>query len=188
MLALGLSACVCDAPPIDLPDGGEQRDGGASDGGPLPGTCVPSQCAVVDAGAGCLPSCIAESCVTECPGTRSCEVLDAGRCLACAGAEVRCAPGSCPPRTHCTFTIEQSSCTGLLDDGVRGSVEVLADCRHVMTTDAGVLGAWFELDTGEAIANVPRLGGYCIARDLFTGAPRTKFYCPFCSFVTLGCD
>lgn len=89
---------------------------------------------------------------------------------------------------RCSFGVAGSTCTGLLDDGAALSVETQADCRAVISSDAGVIGAWFDLDTGEAVLNIPRLGGYCIARDLFTGVPRTQVYCPFCSFVAMGCD
>lgn len=92
------------------------------------------------------------------------------------------------PLMRCTFVVQASTCTGLLDDGVRGSVDGQADCRQVMSTDAGVIGSWFDLDVGESVANIPRLGGYCIAQDQFTGLRRTRFYCPFCSFIAEGCD
>ncbi len=153
----------------------------------MPSACVLSACMPRDAGATCAPSCIGEACLAECPGGRTCDVLDGGRCLACGGT-TRCAAASCTAATRCTFRVEGSSCTGLLDDGFAGAIATESDCRGIISGDAGVIGSWFELDVGEAVVNLPRLGGTCIAKDLFTGAPRTRFYCPFCSFVALGCD
>jgi hypothetical protein len=90
--------------------------------------------------------------------------------------------------TRCTFVVERSSCIGLLDDGTEGAVEGQTDCRQVISIDAGLIGSWFVLDAGEGVANIPRLGGYCVGRNLFTGLARTRFFCPYCSFVTLGCE
>ncbi|MBL8951429.1 MAG: hypothetical protein JNK82_11660 [Myxococcaceae bacterium] len=185
-LALTLAGCQCLPPSIDGPDGSTGLDGG-SDAGPMLQACPALDCPVPDSGIACAPSCIGGECVGECSGGRDCQVLDAGRCLSCAG-ETRCAEASCTPGPRCTFTVENSSCAGLVDDGFRGSIATEADCRGVISGDAGVLGTWYELDVGEAVANIPRLGGTCVAKDQFTGAQRTRFFCPFCAFTAFGCD
>lgn len=182
---LSAGGCQCLPPSIDRPDGGPSDAGG--DAGPPAPACVLSECMPPDAGATCAASCIGESCLAECPGGRTCDVLDSGRCLSCAGS-VRCAPASCMPELRCTFTVTGSTCAGLLDNGAQAWITTEADCRGLISTDAGALGSWYELDIGEAVVNIPRLGGTCIAMDLATGAPRTRFYCPVCSFIAFGCD
>lgn len=198
VLALSASACDCSAPVIDGPviDGPDSgaRDAG-SDGGAGGGTCRIADCparsfacpfTAPDAG-GPTPSCIADACVAECGGGRTCDVTDAGRCLACGGL-TRCAEASCTPGPRCSFAVEGSGCTGLLEDGARVTVQRGADCVSTMSTDAGVIGTWVDLDVGEALLNLPRLGGACTGKDLFTGVPRTQVFCPFCSFVAEGCE
>lgn len=187
-----LAACECALAEIPKPDGGEPpADSGTGGGGE---TCRPAQCPH-DAGLTCPfatapdagPSCIEGACVNECFGGRTCEVTDGGACLRC-GTSLKCAPASCTAGPRCTFGVSGSSCTGLLDDGARYTVTTGADCRQTVSGDAGVIGSWFELDVGESVANIPRLGGYCTMQDLFTGVPRTQVFCPFCSFVAEGCD
>ena len=198
MLLLTAAGCQC-APPIDRPDGGDDDAGVDGGGGGGPGSCRVADCArPADAGvfwcpfrggdAGFVaPSCIDNACVLECGGGRTCDVTDAGHCLRC-GSDVRCSPATCTAARRCRFTVEGSSCTGLVDDNTSWTIDVPTNCRGVISNDGGVLGTYVDLDVGEAVVNIPRLGGTCIAQDLFTGVPRTQFFCPFCSFIAEGCD
>src|SRR5205823_2842373 len=99
------------------PDAGPH---GADAGGCQPGLCAPGDggvCIWDYDGGGPVPSCIAQICVNECGGGRSCTVEDGGRCLACGGS-TRCAMDACTPRQLCRFTVEGGgACVGLLDNG-----------------------------------------------------------------------
>jgi hypothetical protein len=173
--------------------GGGSTGGGAGGGfsGCQPATCPAGDgglCVFIEDGGVPIPSCIDGACVTECNGGRTCTVEDGGRCLDCGGA-VECAMASCTPATGCTFTVSGSGCTGLLDEGSVWTSSVQADCRNVISNDAGaILGSWFDLPDGAKIGQFPRLGGSCTGHDLFTNLPRTQFYCPYCSFVAEGCQ
>jgi hypothetical protein len=78
---------------------------------------------------------------------------------------------------------------GLLDDGSTWQWTRGADCRVVVSNDAGtILGSWYELGGGALVGTFPRLGGSCTGHDLFTNVPRLQLYCPFCTFVAEGCQ
>jgi hypothetical protein len=203
MLAVSLG-CICTPPVPEMPDGGAGGGaagggftigGGAGGGGAAsgcqPATCPPGDggfCAFTNDGGTPTPSCIDDTCVTECAGGRTCTVVDGGRCLDCGGA-VECAMASCTPATRCTFMVAGSGCTGLLDQGSTWTANLQADCRTVISNDAGaILGSWFDLPDGAKIGQFPRLGGSCTGHDLFTNLPRTQFYCPYCSFIAEGCE
>lgn len=189
------AGCQCLPPPIDRPDGGDEDAG--TDGGPV-AMCRVADCPAPpqDAGvvcpfrapdAGLSPSCIADTCVNECGDSRTCDVTDGGHCLRC-GSSVKCSEGACMERRRCGFMVDNSTCINLLEDGTVWSVDQPASCRSVISNDGGVLGTWVDLDVGEALLNIPRLGGYCTAQDLFTGVPRMQVFCPFCTFLVVGCD
>jgi hypothetical protein len=191
-----LSGCVCaPIPDIPSPDGSTSDDGGpfGVDGGAVcrVNACPPGDggfCAYLNDGGRQTPSCIEDTCLTECGGGRACAVEDAGRCLSCGGSK-QCAPDTCVPSQPCTFIARAAGCVGLLDDGSSWQMTQGADCRVVVSNDAGViLGSWFNLGDGAMVGTIPRLGGACTGHDLFTNLGRLQLYCPYCSFVAEGCE
>jgi len=195
---LSAARCTCELPSsIPSPDGGGAGAGGGGEGGGSTGSCAVASCPPADGGV-CVypydagsprPSCIADACLNECGGGRSCEVTDGGRCLSCGAEGVACAMSACQPKTLCTFTARAAQCVGLLDDGSQWTVTLGADCRQTVANDAGVvLGSWFDVGAGAFVAQVPRLGGYCTGQDLFTNVPRMQVFCPYCTFVAEGCE
>lgn len=190
-----VAGCQCLPPAIERPDGSQDVDAGVDTGMtfcrvavcPAPPADAGVVCVFRAPDAGLLPSCIADTCVNECGASRTCDVTDAGHCLRC-GSSVKCSEASCMTRRRCGFQVDNSTCINLLDDMTVWSVDQAATCRSVISNDGGVLGTWVDLDVGEALLNIPRLGGYCTAHDLFTGVPRMQVFCPFCTFLVVGCD
>ena len=200
LAALALAGCftpVIEAHPHPVhKDGGS--DGGTHDGGFTDGGCVtfqdchPSDAGLCGAAGSPSPSCISGTCLSECPGGRTCTVSDpsvvkndGGFCLTCGadGGMRSCSAKSCVPGPHCTLRILASNCPGLpLDAGFM--VTTRADCQQIVPG----LGEWVTLSSSEAIANFSSLGGTCLGVDLFTALPRMTFSCPQCQFVTEGCE
>jgi hypothetical protein len=192
--ALTFSGCNCFVPVLEGhprplhkdagTDGGAAADAGRSDAG-----CSSFEQCGWDGGGLCEfqsadagPSCIGGTCLTECPGRRTCQIEDAGHCLSCSGART-CSPASCLPGPHCVMKVSTSNCLAL-PVGSTIAITTQADCQQV----AEALGTWVDVSFGEAVANFPALGGTCTGLDLFTGVPRMEFSCPGCQFVEEGCE
>jgi hypothetical protein len=189
---------VDDGPGSDggSPDGGSPDGGGARDAGPQCTTAA--DCPAVDPSVTCpfrspdagpSATCLERRCIAECTGSRSCTVEDGGTCLRCSTpASLKCAPTSCTPLPNfCAFSLQ-----GCADAGMNGTswrVSRDSNCRMTVAGDGGaLLGTWYDLDPGEAVAFFPALGGWCTGTDLFTGVPRMQWACPACTFVEMGCD
>ncbi len=139
-------------------------------------------------GATTAPSCVHQQCVEECPGSRRCDPTstDAGVCLACGGQPFDC-PTRCGISQPGTVTLGDIHCLSGFDAGVfagQTGWQSTTSCEYPL----GSLGTMTHLASGNSLAEFPALGGTCIGRNLFTGVPRTQWYCPACTFVMEGWD
>ncbi len=203
--------CQCFVP-VDEPDGGLEpgqdagpgtgldagsvRDGGCTQathcaGGapPTPRWCNPA----VDAGS----SCIAQSCVWECPLTaagRTCTVNLGTYCVECGDAGTTCpqSGNTCGSALNVTAQVEpDSTCTTWPGTLIPFTEVTLmrgasSQCRYLVTGAGQSLGEVWKLEGGEYVASFPGFGGWCTGRSAFTGVPRSIFSCPACQFVLVG--
>ena len=204
--------------PVDEPDGGVTMDGGIdagradagrsdagsvdagpTDAGTSDGGCSrASQCtagpqptthwcdtAPPDAGY----SCIASTCLWECPlseAGRNCIVDQGSFCLRCGDAGTACPlTSNCGAPTSSVTAIVESGASCVNSTAVTLMRTASAQCRYLVSgVDAGQsLGEVWRLDDGEYLAFFPSLGGWCTGRSAFTGVPRGIFNCPTCQFV-----
>ncbi|MDP1826054.1 MAG: hypothetical protein Q8L48_22505 [Archangium sp.] len=207
------SACQLESQICPTPDGGTDAgvDAGTDAGQPAgDGGCMrAAQCTGVpqptstwcssgssrDAGF----SCIANTCLWECPLTsagRTCIVDMGSYCLRCGGDAGTTCPlsGTCPggPSTTQTAMVEAgSTCTtwpGTTTPFTDVSImrTASAQCRYAMSGANQLLGDFWRMDDGTYLAFFPGFGGWCTGRSAITGAPRSIFSCPSCQFVLMG--
>ncbi len=192
LLLCPLFACQCFEPVAPSPrkDGGALADGGRAE------CSSKADCTAKDAGSPfCTTrsaSCVAGRCVTECssPG-RSCELVDAGRCLDCQENTSDRVCTLCARSRVCTFTVESAGCPAPFAQGARFTVGAsAAGCGGPIRPEDGgaALGTWDDLAAGQALVSLPSLGGTCLSTTLATGAPRAAIACPACTLVEMGCE
>jgi hypothetical protein len=146
-------------------------------------------CSQPDAGASF--SCIAGSCVWECPGKRTCSTdLDAG-CLDCVspGTSI-CIDGGACLNPLGVATVESSTCANPVVTppapftGTSLTFQALADCRSEASISEGPpIGGIVELSSGQFIGDFSPLGGACTGELLPTNVVRLLINCPTCQFV-----
>lgn len=172
------------------PDAGCSRAAQCT-GGPQPTT---TWCGTSSGDAGF--SCIANTCLWECPITsagRTCIVDMGSYCLRCGDDAGTPCPSSnnCGPMNSMATVEAGSTCTTWPGTSLPFTqVDIMrtasAQCRFAMSGAGQLLGDFWRLDNGEYLAFFPGFGGWCTGRSAFTGAPRGIFNCPACQFVLMG--
>lgn len=205
-LLFAAAGCQClvpveevDEPPPTSGAGGGAGKGGGGGAGGTGGGSSPTECSAQAFCQGpvgpmswdCGPaipstSCIAGRCLDECRGPRICSVDEAAACLDCGGGDRRCASASCQT-SKCSLRVEQSSCAAF--ENVTGAGIVDGKCRTAFTAaDGRALGHGWRIGATDYLGFFAAAGGWCVGRNLVTGAPRVEWWCPSCRFVEVGCE
>lgn len=193
-----VDAGTVDAGPSDAgPGDAGSRDGGCERAAQCTAGAQPTinWCVVLPPGAAF--SCVANTCLWECPingAKRTCGID--GGCLDCGDAGTDCPRlGNCGGPTGLLTTVVEpgSQCatwpgTTLPFTSVTIARTASAECRYLAFHDGGTpsLGEFWRLANGDYLAYFPDFGGWCTGRSAFTGAPRGIFNCPACQFVLVG--
>lgn len=146
----------------------------------LPSECPPQPFARACGGMG-SPSCAFERCVGGCGGGVRC-VTSGNDCVEC-GPPDQPAPVSCPSCINIglrTARVEESSCDLAVDTDVELTFQP-ADCSFDVRMP-GVSGRLQPYDNGILIGYLDAFPGPCIVELAPTGAIRTVWGCPGCTF------
>ena len=163
--------------------------GVATDAGSAPGSCTRAQDwppleSPAACGGGTRSSCAFGQCVADCEGPRAC-VLEADACVRCTfprGDTERACP-ACASIPISDGAIESSSCELPRGSRLDFQFEPLACTWRVTMPDLRRAGSLVMLERGWMLGSMDGFGGPCLVSFAPTGALRTVWSCPGCTFT-----
>lgn len=183
-------SCIgyCDDSPMCFADAGI-ADAGITDAGTPPTECLTSDECTADpllracVGQGAA-SCAFHACVTDCLGPRLCLEEEDG-CVSCsnAGGPITSACPICAPLQFDEAQVEETSCESQLALGLDLMFTRNEDCSSSINLDESDRLVSFE--GGLMVGYLQRFGSPCLVTIAPTGAFRTTWACPDCSFTLI---
>lgn len=174
----------CDDSPRCRPDGGVAADASVAPGSCSQATDCPPLESPAACGGGTRSSCAFGQCVADCEGPRTC-VLEADACVRCTfplGDTARACP-ACASINLSDGAIEASSCNLPRGSRLDLQLEALTCTWRVTMPDLGRAGSLVMLERGWMLGSMDGFDGPCLVSLAPTGALRSVWSCPDCTFT-----